>query len=249
MTRDTDRSFPGIARADRTTVSPGPAATSRCSSTLIIDSAERGSPWLPEAKIAIRSGACSPMEPGDTIDDSGMRSRPRSRATSVLSIIRRPRKPIRRPALIARSATRWIRGIDVAKQETKTRPRVRPKTSRKAGSTSSSPPVRPRCSTFVLSERRARTPRSPQAARAARSVRSSSDADLSILKSPLARTTPAGVSMASARLSTTLWATWMGWTRNGPTSAATPGTSVRRSAATPRSRSRWRTKPRVRALP
>ena len=62
----------------------------------------------------------------------------------------------------ATSAARWMRGMEVAKQETRTRPRVRAKISSKAGIRSSSPPVRPRTSTLVLSERRASTPRSPQ---------------------------------------------------------------------------------------
>ena len=50
MRRETARSLPGIGRDDITTVSPGPTATSRCSSMLIMDSAENGSPWLPETK-------------------------------------------------------------------------------------------------------------------------------------------------------------------------------------------------------
>ena len=103
---------------------------------------------------------------------------------------------------------------------------------RRRGRTSSSPPVRPRRSTFVLSESSASTPRSPQADSASRSVRSSGGAVGSILKSPLATTTPAGVSMARARLSSTLWATRMGWTRKGPSSTGCPG----RAGAGPPSR-------------
>ena len=45
----------------------------------------------------------------------------------------------------------------------------------------------------------------------------------SILKSPLASTTPAGVSIARARLSRTLCATRIGCTRNGPISTGWPG--------------------------
>ena len=45
-------------------------------------------------------------------------------AISALSIMRRPTNVTRRPAWMARSATRCIRGIEVAKQETRTRPGV-----------------------------------------------------------------------------------------------------------------------------
>ena len=249
MRRETVRSLPGMARAERTTVSPGPAATSRCSPTLIIERAESGSPWLPETKTTARLPASPEREPGAIRESSGSRSRPRSRATSALSTMRRPRKETGRRARTARSATRCMRGIDVAKQETRTRPRVRASTSSKAGTTSSSPPVVPGCSTPVLSESRARTPRSPQWARDSRSVRSAGVAAASILKSPLAITVPAGVSMARARLSRTLWATWIGWTRKGPISSSRPGVSSRRSAVTPRSWRRLRAKPRVSGLP
>ena len=163
--------------------------------------------------------------------------------------MRRPRKAIGRPAAAASPATFWMRGTEVAKQETSTRPRVRASTSSKAGTTASSPGVCPGCSTLVLSESSASTPRSPHSASASTSVRSSGFARASILKSPLASTTPAGVSIASARLSTTLCATRIGCTRNGPISTGSPGRSVRSSARTPRSWSRRRAKPSVRRLP
>ena len=211
--------------------------------------AESGSPWLPETKRS-RVWAGRPERPaGSVVAESGRRSRPRSIAVVALSTMRRPRKPTSRPCSRARSATRWMRGIEVAKQETSTFPRVRARTSRNAGSTSSSPPVAPRCSTLVESESSASTPRSPHAARASRSVRSSGGASASILKSPLVSTTPAFVSMARARLSVTLWATRMGWRRKGPSSTGVPGTRVRSSALIPRSCSRRRAKPRVNRLP
>ena len=161
MSRDTVRSLPGMARAERTTVSPGPAATSRCSPTLIMESAESGSPWLPDTNTTARPPPSPVSEPGEIRAPSERRRRPRSSATSALSTMRRPRKATGRRARTARSATRWMRGIDVAKQETSTRPRVRARTSSNAGRTASSPPVSPGCSTFVLSESRASTPRSP----------------------------------------------------------------------------------------
>jgi hypothetical protein len=91
-----------------------------------------------------------------------------------------------------------MRGIEVAKHDTMTRPGVRARISWNAGATTSSPAVAPGRSTFVLSESKTRTPRLPQAASASTSVRSSGGAEASILKSPLASTTPAGVSMARA---------------------------------------------------
>ena len=81
---------------------------------------------------------------------------------------RRSAVPPRRRA----PATVWIRGTEVAKQETSTRPRVRASTSSKAGTTASSPGVCPGCSTLVLSESSASTPRSPHSASASTSVRS-----------------------------------------------------------------------------
>ena len=68
MRRETVRSLPGMARAERTTVSPGPAATSRCSPTLIMESAESGSPWLPDTKTTARSPALARERAGG---DSG----------------------------------------------------------------------------------------------------------------------------------------------------------------------------------
>ena len=47
MTRPMAFSLPGIARADSTTVSPGPIFTCLWSSTAMRDSAERGSPCVP----------------------------------------------------------------------------------------------------------------------------------------------------------------------------------------------------------
>ena len=179
---------------------------------------------------------------------AGMCSAPSSVATPVLSVMRRPMNPIARPAARAASATRWMRGIAVAKQETSTRPRARAKMSRNAGMTSSSHPVRPRCSTLVESDSSTSTPRSPHADSVSTSVLSGPVSAL-ILKSPVASTTPAGVSMARARLSSTLCATRIGFTRNGPRVTGSPGESRRKSAVAPRSCIRRRAKPMVSRLP
>ncbi len=137
--------------------------------------------------------------------------------------MRRPRNATGRPASAASRATVSMRGIEVAKQETSTRPRVRASVSSNAGTSVLSPGVEPASSTFVLSESRTSTPRSPHADSVSRSVRSAGSACGSSLKSPLASTTPAGVSIASARLSSTLCATRIGCTRKGPISTGSPG--------------------------
>ncbi len=112
-----------MTRAEITTVSPGPTDTSLCSSTAMSERADSGSPWLPDTRRAMRSGAAPGSAAAGAMEDSGMRSSPRSIATSALSTIRRPRNPTRRPASRARSATLWIRGTEVAKHDTSTRPR------------------------------------------------------------------------------------------------------------------------------
>ena len=99
MRRETVRSLPGMARAESTTVSPGPAATSRCSPTLTIERAESGSPWLPGRRSTTARSPPRPRAwPGERRGASGMRSSPRSSATSALSTMRRPRKATGRRA-------------------------------------------------------------------------------------------------------------------------------------------------------
>ena len=72
---------------------------SRCSPTLTIESAESGSPWLPETKTTrAAAGLVRRARAGASRGASGRRSRPRSSATSALSTMRRPRNATGRPA-------------------------------------------------------------------------------------------------------------------------------------------------------
>ena len=233
MTRETARSFPGIGRDDSTTVSPGPTASDAVLAQAHQRQGGQGLALAARHEQRLRGGR--ERARGVARHQVG-----RGDAQQAEVDARPPRcppcggrgTPTRRPRARAMSATRWMRGTDVAKQETSTRPGVRANTSSNAGSTSSSPPVRPRVSTFVLSESSASTPRSPQARERLEVGWPSGGAVRSILKSPVASTTPAGVSIARARLSVTLCATRIGCTRKGPISTGCPGESVRRSAAT-----------------
>ena len=133
---DTTRPFPGMTRADRTTVSPGPTASSRCSPRLTSESAESASPWLPETKTSARLPASLWIWPGVSWAASGTR---RDRGPSRCP--RCPPSDVRRTRLgVSRDARRRpraaIRGIEVAKQETSTLPGVRATMSSKAGITS-----------------------------------------------------------------------------------------------------------------
>ena len=133
---------------------PGPTA----SVAVLVDADQRqrrhGSPWLPddEERADARRGSrpgrrrAARAPAGDAQEPQVAWPRPRCPPCAG----RRRRRSAR--ARRARSATRCMRGIEVAKHETRTRPRVRANTSSNAGTMSSSPPVRPRCSTFVLSE-------------------------------------------------------------------------------------------------
>ena len=128
MRRETPRSLPGIARADSTTVSPGPAETSRCSPWLIVDSADSGSPWLPETKTSAREAKPSRSDAGSIRVTPGSRSSPSSSAVSALSTIRRPRNATGRPASAASRATRLDardRGREAGDEHAPARPRQR----------------------------------------------------------------------------------------------------------------------------
>ena len=162
MRRETPRSLPGMTRAESTAVSPGPAARWRCSPRLTRERAERGSPWLPGDED---------RGPGGVVERELVRGEvaalghpQQAEVAGHAGVVHHPASQEgHRPSVppVAASATRCMRGIEVAKHETSTRPRVRSMMLSKAGTTSSSPPVVPGRSTFVLSERRARTPRSP----------------------------------------------------------------------------------------
>ncbi len=91
------------------------------------------------------------------------------------------------------------------------------KISSNASTTSSSEPVKPRRSMFVLSANSASTPAPPSSAKRCTSKCWPSIGVWSILKSPVWTTTPAGVWMASATQSGMLCVTRMNSISNGPT--------------------------------
>ena len=251
MRRETVRSLPGMARAERTTVSPGPAATSRCSPMLIIERAESGSPWLPETKTTARSPAPVAIGAGREADGSPeSRSSPRSIATSALSTMRRPTKATGRPWRTARSATRCMRGIDVAKQETSDAAAACAQDLLEGGHERVLSPVKPGCSTFVLSESRARTPRSPQARErvdVGPLLGRGAGVDLEVA----AREDDARrrLDREGEAVEDAVGDADRMHAEGADLDRAGRGRSVRRSAATPRSCRRLRAKPSVRRLP
>ena len=105
-----------------------PRATSRCSPTLTMR--QRGERLALAARDEHERAEARGVARATRLDArqraAGMRSRPRSSATSALSSHAAAEEgDAGARAAAARSATRWMRGIEVAKQETSTRPRVR----------------------------------------------------------------------------------------------------------------------------
>ena len=159
---------------------PGPTATSRCSSTLI--SGQRGE------RLALAAGHEQRQAPAARA--RGSASRRQRRVDGGDAQQAQVRAPPRRCPPCGGRGSRCARpalaasvghALDARDRRWRSRRRARARACArrrrwKAGSTSSSPPVRPRCSTLVLSESSASTPRSPQAASASRSVRSSGGA-------------------------------------------------------------------------
>ena len=124
-----------------TTVSPGPDGELAMLADADRESAESGSPWLPETKHERpRAERARRARPGRAAQRR--RAAQQAEVEGDLDVVdHAPADEGDRPAAARprRSATRWMRGIEVAKQDTSTRPRVRAKTSSKAGTTASSP--------------------------------------------------------------------------------------------------------------
>ena len=163
-------------------------------------------------------GGISPSDVGRDLRALGMRRRPRSmRHLGVVD-----HAAAHEGDGAARRAPRGRPRAGCAGSRWRSRRRARgracaPSTSSNAGSTSSSPAVAPRLlDVRAVGEQRQHAAVAPGRERLEVGALLRSAAAASILKSPLASTTPAGVSMARARLSSTLWATRIGWTRNGP---------------------------------
>ena len=78
-------------------------------STATRDSADIGSPCVPEIRIATLSGGRSMTSCGRSRMPSGISSRPSECAISVTDTMLRPITATRRPYSCARSSTSWMR--------------------------------------------------------------------------------------------------------------------------------------------
>ncbi len=229
MSRETARSLPGMTRAESTTVSPGPAA--RFAVLAEADHRERGE------RLALAAGDEDQRALAGVVAVQHVRVEPRA--------IGEPQEP---------EVDRHLGVVDHAAAEERHRasvpsrdvghalhPRDRGGEAGDQDAARGCGPRRPRrrarrrprrrwfrgprrwCCRRGARGRRGRPTRRARRGRCARP----GGASASILKSPLASTTPAGVSIARARLSSTLWATRIGCTRKGPISTGSPGTRVR----------------------
>ena len=146
---------------------------------------------------------------------------------AMLRTIDRPTKATLRPWAWAALSTCWIRCTWLAKLDTMTRRGAVRNTCSMAGLRSASATVNPGTSALVESTRNRSTPSSPSRAKARRSVMRLSRGNWSILKSPVCRTMPAAVRMATARPSGMEWLTATNSQSNGPKDSRWPSrTSV-----------------------
>ena len=132
-----------------------------------------------------------------------------------------------RPCLLAASRTCWMRCTWLAKLATMTRRCAVAKTRSIAGAMSRSGVVKPGTSALVESTRNRSTPSSPSRAKARRSVMRPSSGIWSILKSPVCRTSPAGVRIATASASGIEWLTATNSQSNGPSCSRPPSRTSR----------------------
>ena len=104
-------SLPGIGWELRMTVSPSPISSQRFSRLAIRVRADIGSPWLPVEMMHTSPSGWSPTFSMSTSDDSGIVSRPISRARRTFFFIDRPIVATLRLNATAASAiccTRWM---------------------------------------------------------------------------------------------------------------------------------------------
>ncbi len=134
----------------------------------------------------------------------------------MLRIIERPMNATLRFAAAAASRTCCTRCTCDEKLATTTFLRARMMMFSSTGPMSRSGAVKPGTSALVESGRNRSTPASPRRANARRSVMRSSSGSWSILKSPVCRTRPAGVVIATARASGMEWFTATNSRWNGP---------------------------------
>ncbi len=144
----------------------------------------------------------------------------------MLRTIERPRNATRRPCACAASMTCCTRCTWLEKLATMTRRGAFAMIWSSTGPIERSVGVKPGTSAFVESTRNRSTPSSPSRANARRSVMRPSSGSWSILKSPVARTMPAGVRMTTASASGMEWFTATNSRANGPTCSCWPSLTV-----------------------
>ncbi len=144
----------------------------------------------------------------------------------------RPTNATLRPNCAARFTRICSRYTLVANDVTTILPLVLAKISSNAGTTSTSEPVKPGRSMFVLSENSASTPAVPSSAKRWKSKCSASSGVWSTLKSPVWTMTPSGVWIATATQSGMLCVTRRNSSVTSPTTIRSRGrTGTRRPAA------------------
>ncbi len=143
----------------------------------------------------------------------------------MLRTIERPTKATLRPYSWAASSTCWMRCTWLAKQATMIRRSALAKTCRSTGEMSRSGGTKPGTSALVESTSSRSMPSSPSRAKAGRSVSRPSSGSWSILKSPVCRTMPAGVRMATASASGIEWLTAMNSQSKGPIRSRRPSST------------------------
>ena len=134
----------------------------------------------------------------------------------------RPTKATRRPCAAAASSTCCTRCTWLAKQATMIRCLVSANISFSTGAMSRSLVTMPGTSALVESDMSRSTPSAPRRAKPPRSVSRPSSGSWSILKSPVCRTTPAGVVTATASASGMEWLTAKNSRPNGPKDSVPP---------------------------
>ena len=145
----------------------------------------------------------------------------------MLRTIERPTKATLRPWACDMSSTCWMRCTWLAKLETMMRRGAVRKTCSIAGARSRSGMVKPGTSALVESVRNRSTPSSPRRAKPRRSVIRLSSGNWSILKSPVCRTMPAFVRMATARPSGIEWLTARNSQSKAPRTLRSPSLTSR----------------------
>ena len=124
-----------------TTVSPGSTEMCLWLSTATRESADIGSPWVPEIRIATLSGGSVHRvlrAEQDAVGNVQQAERVRDLGDDTML---RPITATRRPYSCARSSTSWMRWIEELKQETTTRFSARLKISSMRGRTARSDSV------------------------------------------------------------------------------------------------------------